>query len=300
MALQLVDAQKLSKDVLQAGIIETIVKESSVLSVLPFQEIVGNAYSYNVEKALPTVAFRAVNEAYTANEAQFEQRSENLVILGGDVELDRFILQTLSNVNDQMAVQIMEKAKAIANTFTKTFFKGKKATDPKEFDGLDVRIAGTAQEIDYTLSPEIAEKATGNARKLDALNTLLDTVRGGADALYMNKRTKRKILAVLQASDHYVEQGQDAFGRTVEMYGGVPLRTVENEILADTDIYAVKFGAYTHVAGLTNGGVQVRRLGETSAKAVEVTRIEFFCGMAQFNPYSSARLKNFGVDPVVV
>lgn len=297
MALQLVEAQKLSKDVLQAGIIETIVKESSVLAVLPFQEIEGNAYSYNVEKALPTVAFRAVNEAYTANEAQFEQRSENLVILGGDVELDRFILQTLSNVNDQMGVQIMEKAKAIANTFTKTFFKGKKATDPKEFDGLDVRIAGTAQEVDFTTSTEIEATAKGNARKLDALNTLLDTVRGGADALYMNKRVKRKILAVLQASDHYVEQGQDAFGRPVEMYGGVPLHTVENEILADTDIYAVKFGAYTHVAGLTNGGVQVRRLGETSAKAVEVTRIEFFCGLAQFNPYSSARLKNFGVDP---
>lgn len=297
MALQLVEAQKLSKDVLQAGIIETIVKESSVLAVLPFQEIEGNAYAYNVEKALPTVAFRAVNEAYTANEAQFEQRSENLVILGGDVELDRFILQTLSNVNDQMGVQIMEKAKAIANTFTKTFFKGKKATNDKEFDGLDVRVAGTAQEIDFTLSPEIEATAKGNARKLDALNTLLDAVRGGADALYMNKRVKRKILAVLQASDHYVEQGQDAFGRPVEMYGGVPLHTVENEILGDTDIYAVKFGAYTHVAGLTNGGVQVRRLGETSAKAVEVTRIEFFCGLAQFNPYSSARLKNFGVDP---
>lgn len=297
MALQLVEAQKLSKDVLQAGIIETIVKESSVLAVLPFQEIEGNAYSYNVEKALPTVAFRAVNEAYTANEAQFEQRSENLVILGGDVELDRFILQTLSNVNDQMAVQIMEKAKAIANTFTKTFFKGSKATNAKEFDGLDVRVAGTEQEIDFTTSEEIEPTAKGNARKLDALNTLLDAVRGGADALYMNKRVKRKILAVLQASDHYVENGVDAFGRPVEMYGGVPLYPVENEILADTDIYAVKFGAYTHVAGLTNGGVQVRRLGETSAKAVEVTRIEFFCGLAQFNPYSSARLKNFGVDP---
>lgn len=294
MALTLVDAQVLSKDVLQAGVIETIVRESSVLSVLPFQTIEGNAYSYNVEKALPSVAFRGVNEAYTASEAQFEQRSENLVILGGDVELDRFIIQTLSNVNDQVAVQIAEKAKAIANTFTKTFFKGNKATNPKEFDGLDVRIAGSSQELDYSTSTEI--NGTGDARKLDAMNALLDQVRGGADALFMNKRTKRKILAVLQASDHYVENGQDAFGRPVEKYGGVPLYVVENDILNDTDIYAVKFGAYTHVTGLTNGGVQVRRLGETSAKAVEVTRIEFFCGLAQFNPYSSARLKNFGVE----
>jgi len=298
MALTLVDAQVLSHDVLQAGIIETIVKESSVLSVLPFQTIEGNAYSYNVEKALPAVQFREVNEAYTASEAQFEQRSENLVILGGDVELDRFIIQTLSNVNDQMAVQIAEKAKAIANTFTKTFFKGNKLTNAKEFDGLDVRIAGSEQEIDYTASPEIQAELKCNARKLDALNTLLDAVRGGADAVFMNKRVKRQILAVLQSSDHYIENGVDAFGKPVEKYAGVPLLTVENEILGDTDLYAVKFGSYTHVTGLTNGGVQVRRLGETSAKAVEVTRIEFFCGMAQFNPYASARLKNFGVDPV--
>jgi hypothetical protein len=297
MALTLVDAQVLSHDVLQAGIIETIVKESSVLSVLPFQTIEGNAYSYNVEKALPAVQFRDVNEAYTASEAQFEQRSENLVILGGDVELDRFIIQTLSNVNDQMAVQIAEKAKAIANTFTKTFFKGNKLSNKLEFDGLDVRIAGSEQEIDYTASPEIQAELKGNARKLDALNTLLDAVRGGADAVFMNKRVKRQILAVLQSSDHYIENGVDAFGKPVEKYAGVPLLTVENEILGDTDLYAVKFGAYTHVTGLTNGGVQVRRLGETSAKAVEITRIEFFCGMAQFNPYASARLKNFGVDP---
>lgn len=295
MALRLIDAQVLSKDVLQAGIIETIVQESTVLQMLPFQTIEGNAYSYNVEKALPSVAFRAVNEAYTASEATFEQRSENLVILGGDVELDRFIIQTLSNVNDQMAVQIMEKAKAIANTFTRTFFKGNKATDAKSFDGLDVRIAGTEQEIDGKIAV-IADRKERDLAKLDKLNELLDAVRGGADALYMNKRLRRSILAILQGSEHYVETGSDAFGRPVSMYAGVPLMVVENEILGDTDIYAVKFGAYTHVTGLTNGGVQVRRLGETSAKAVEVTRIEWFVGLAQFNPYSSARLKDFGVE----
>jgi hypothetical protein len=297
MALTLIDAQVLSHDVLQAGVIETIVKESSVLQMLPFQTIEGNAYSYNVEKALPSVQFRQVNEAYVASEAQFEQRSENLVILGGDVELDRFIIQTLSNVNSQVAVQIAEKAKAIANTFTRTFFKGNKATNAKEFDGLDVRISGTEQEIDFTSNEGIDPAAKGDARKLDALNTLLDTVRGGADALFMNKRTRRKILAVLQGSDHYVENGSDAFGKPLAHYAGIPLHVVENEILDDQDIYAVKFGVYTHVTGLTNGGVQVRSLGETSAKAVEVTRLEFFCGLAMYNPYSVARLKNFGVDP---
>lgn len=291
MALMLTEARKLSNDTLQAGVIETIVKESAVLQMLPFQEIVGNSYAYNVEKALPEVAFREVNEAYTASEAEFEQRSENLVILGGDVELDRFIIQTLSNVNDQVAVQIAEKAKAVANTYTKTFFKGSKATNAKAFDGIDVRIAGSAQEL--------ASTATTDQGLLDELNALLDAVRGGADALYMTKKTRRKLLSVMQKSQHYIEQGADAFGRPVSVYGGVPILTVEEDVLpaelGKADIYAIKFGTFTHVAGLQNGGVNVRKLGETSAKAVEVTRIEWFTGLAMFNPYSAARLKGVAV-----
>lgn len=291
MALMLTEARKLSNDTLQAGVIETIVKESAVLQMLPFQEIVGNSYAYNVEKALPEVAFREVNEAYTASEAEFEQRSENLVILGGDVELDRFIIQTLSNVNDQVAVQIAEKAKAVANTYTKTFFKGSKATNAKAFDGIDVRIAGSAQEL--------TSAATTDQGLLDELNALLDAVRGGADALYMTKKTRRKLLSVMQKSQHYIEQGADAFGRPVSIYGGVPILTVEEDVLpaelGKADIYAIKFGTFTHVAGLQNGGVNVRKLGETSAKAVEVTRIEWFTGLAMFNPYSAARLKAVAV-----
>ena len=47
MALTLAEAAKLSNDVLQAGVIETVVKESPVLQVLPFIEIVGNGLTYN-------------------------------------------------------------------------------------------------------------------------------------------------------------------------------------------------------------------------------------------------------------
>ncbi len=42
MALTLVEAAKLSNDILLTGVIETVVKESPVLQVLPFIEIVGN------------------------------------------------------------------------------------------------------------------------------------------------------------------------------------------------------------------------------------------------------------------
>ena len=47
MALTLAEASKLSNDMLLQGVVETIVKESPVLQVLPFIEIVGNGLTYN-------------------------------------------------------------------------------------------------------------------------------------------------------------------------------------------------------------------------------------------------------------
>ncbi len=47
MALTLMEAAKLSNDMLLTGVIETIVKESPVLQSLPFIEVVGNGLTYN-------------------------------------------------------------------------------------------------------------------------------------------------------------------------------------------------------------------------------------------------------------
>ena len=54
MPITLVEAGKLSTDVLQKGVIETFTRNSPVLELLPFMEISGNSYKYNVEKTLPT------------------------------------------------------------------------------------------------------------------------------------------------------------------------------------------------------------------------------------------------------
>jgi len=46
MALTLVEAEKLSNDVLLQGVIETVVKDSPVLQTLPFIQIQGNGLTY--------------------------------------------------------------------------------------------------------------------------------------------------------------------------------------------------------------------------------------------------------------
>ena len=51
MGIALAEAAKLSNDILLQGIIETIVKDSPILQLLPFIEIVGNGLTYNKDKS---------------------------------------------------------------------------------------------------------------------------------------------------------------------------------------------------------------------------------------------------------
>lgn len=282
MALTLAQARLYSKDTLQAGVIEMIARESAVLERLPFMEISGNSYKYNLETALPTVAFRTVNSGYEANEGAIEQKTEGLVILGGDVDIDRYIVQVNGDVNSIRAIQTEMKAKAVANTFTKTFFKGDAAVRANEFDGLDVRMKGSEQEIAFKAGDVL----------IDKLHELLDAVEGGADVLYMSKKVRRELQKAFTGQTNVIQVGKDEFGRVVEMFGDVEIRTVSDLILAGGEIYAVKFGAMSHTCGLTNGGVSVRDLGELDTLPVLRTRIEWYVGLAVFNPKAIAKIDN--------
>lgn len=298
MALTLAEASKLSTDVLQRGVVEIFARTSPIMEMLPFMEVEGNSYKYNIESALPTVAFRNVNEGYTANEGTVDQKTEGLVILGGDVDIDRFLVQTRSNINDIRAIHTQMKAKALSKEFTRTFFHGDAATNPKEFNGLKVRLAGTSQEIDGS--------ANSGALSLDKLHALLDAVIDGADVLIMSKAMRRELQKILEGNTHYIDQGRDAFGRPITKFGDVEIRTVDDDILPfnegtgsdEGSIYAIKFGPMEYLSGLRNGGVSVRDLGELNTLPVYRTRIEFYCGLAMFHPMSAARLK--GIKRTVV
>jgi hypothetical protein len=289
----LIDQAKLyTNDTLQAGVIETIARESAVIEKLPFMEIAGNSYKYNLEDSLPTVDFRTVNNGYQASEGSVVQKTEGLVILGGDVDVDRFIAQVKGNINDIRAIQTQMKAKAVANTYTLKFFKGDAdGSQGKEFDGLDNRL-----DASQVIQPKAFTSEAGNGQlAISDLHALLDLVEGGADVMYMSKKVRREIQALLEGQQHYIQVGKDEFGRTVEMFGDVQIRTVSDSILSSGDIYAVKFGVMSAVAGLTNGGVQVRDLGELDTLPVFRTRIEFYCGLAMFHPRSAARLKDIKI-----
>lgn len=293
MALTLIEAAKLnSGDVYKAGVLMKYAETSDILRLLPFESINGNSLKYNVEETLPGVGFRGVNGSYTESTGIINPKVESLTIAGGDLDVDKFIVDTMGA--DQRSVHEGMKIKALALAWTKTFIKGDSETDLATFDGLQKRLQGDAV---------IENHASGAGLSLAKLDEAIDAV-DGANALLMSKSVRRRltVAARTQAVGGNITYTIDEFGRQVAMYNDLPIVIVDkdnenNDILgytetgSTTSIYVVAFGDGM-VSGLQNGGMDVRDLGELEAKPALRTRIEWYSGFGVFAPRSAARLKN--------
>src|SRR5579885_3850062 len=140
MALTLTEGAKLSNNVVLQGVVETIVKESPVLQALPFIDITGNALVYNQENTLATAGFFSVGDTWVESTPTFTQLTATLAILGGDADVDNYLRQTRSNVQDIEAVVLELKAKAVRQTWEQQFVTG--TTANAGFAGLDSLIGG--------------------------------------------------------------------------------------------------------------------------------------------------------------
>ncbi len=308
MAVTLANAAVLSENDLQRGVVETFVVSSPILDRMPLLDINGNAYAYNSEATLPGVEFRAVNAAYAESTGTVAQTTVKLVIVGGDADVDRFIVQTLGNVNDQRAIQTNLKAKSLAFKFQDTVINGDTAVDANSFDGLKKLLTG-AQVIDAGVNglPVLGASDADRHAFFDQMDALGAAVPGGPDAFYMNN----SILAKIRASARRLLQpttDRDEFGRLVDFYNGVPMYNIGNRadgtpIIPQTEvqgtattassIYAIKFSgteADNGIAALNNGGIDVRDLDEQDVKPVLRTRIEWYTGLAIFGR-GAARLR---------
>lgn len=313
MALTLEESAKLSNEQLARGVMETFVQESPILDRIPFMEIQGNAYTYTSENTLPGVAFRAVNEAYPESTGTFKQTTERLFILGGDADVDRFIQQTRSNLNDQRAEQTTMKVKALSYEYQNTFFNGDTDTNVKGFNGLKKRLTGKqVLDADTNGLPVLGETNKDIHKffdKLDELCAAVDGLNGSNGALYTNAAIIAKIRSAARhvSADVFVQD--DVAGKRSVKWNGIPvldagstpagkavlgLDETQGSASNTASIYAVRFAqgeGDTGVIGLTNGGVTVQDLGQLQEKAAYRTRIEFYTGLALFGAKGAARLK---------
>lgn len=302
MAQTLVESAKIaaSKDEdFKAAIMEMYASASDVLAAVPFENITGNALSFNREQTLPNIAFRGVNEAYTEGTGKVSKITESLTIAGGDIDVDKFIVKT--GGPDQRTTQEAMKIKAMSLSITQAIIKGDVLTNPKQFDGLQARIGTSAQRI------AAGSTAGGDALSLAKLDELIDTCDEPTH-LIMNKTMRRRLSAAARNASvgGYITYDQDSFGRRVMRYNDLPILVADvdntfSQILqfneacpggggsTGSSIYAVSL-LDDGLVGLQNGDMEVQDLGELQSAPVYRTRIEWYITLAVYRERSIARL----------
>lgn len=310
MALTLVEAAKLALNdgkTIRAAVIAMFARASDILQMLPFKTIQGNAYQYNREGTLPGVAFRGVNEAYTASTGVINQLVEALRICGGDLDVDTFILRTQGE--NVRASHEELKVKALAAELTRVIIKGDSTSQPREFDGLQVRIAGNQKIANGTTDG-------GDVLSLAKLDEAIDAVVNPTH-LIMSKAMRRLLNVANRTStlSGILSNDVDSFGRMMQRYQGIPILVPYpdnggTEPLAfdelgstgatatATSIYPVSFGD-GFVTGLQSGPMQVRDLGELETTPAKRTRVEWDAGLCIEHGRAASRLYGIKTGAVV-
>lgn len=297
MALLKVEAEKLSNNDLQRGVIEEIITHDDVFQIIPFVKTDGKAYVYNRENTESQGTFLDPNDAVVEEAVTFTNVVATLKILAGDVDVDKFLSETMSDTNEQLAIQIALKAKGLGRKWSDTFINGDEGGSPKEFDGI-----GNLVTVGQTLT---GAGANGDSLTLSFLDQLEDEVPNGPDAFIMNGIAIRQYRNLLRT----VGGGTDAnmlqlknFDRPMLTHNGIPI--LKNDFVnADetkgtkTDcmsIYAVRFNEQDGVHAIFGGasaGIRVENIGTVQNKDAWRVRLKWYSGLVLKSTRSLAKFE---------
>jgi hypothetical protein len=262
MPVTLAQARLNAQDDIQAGVIDEFRKSSFLLDNMVFDDAVspGTAggtltYGYTRVVTQPTAAFRAINSEYAAQEATKQRYTVDLKIFGGKFDIDR-VVASINGLIDEVQFQLQQKVKATRALFHDTFINGDSAVDANAFDGIDKAVTGTSTEYNTSTAIDLSSSTAMDSNykaMLDKLDEFLSLLDERPSALMGNARLISRLRSVARRSG-YFSQTEDAFGRTVDAYDGIPLIDLGEKpgstspIVAidpttgETALYAVRLG----------------------------------------------------------
>jgi len=296
------------EDEKERAVARWITEVSPFAEIIPQHSISGAAYRYDTEGSLGTVAHRGVGGSYTADHGVINPNYEGLVILGGEVTVDRFEVKQMSNYRDLKGTRFRMKARAMGIKYSEMVIEGDTAIDPFGPDGARKRLQGNQLHLNAS---------GGGPLDLNKLDEMIDSVVGddSSKILVMNRAMQRYLRAAvaLENGTFDIMDTYDSFRRRWLSYRNIPIRIIERDddastflgfdedpgdATADTaSIYCFRLGM-DYVFGLTGteGMPSVEDFGEIQDRPAHLGRIEWYYGFVYKHPRSAARL--YGITNV--
>jgi hypothetical protein len=330
MAWTLAELSKIETDTLRKSVIDTILMESNIMELIPWETIGTLSTTVVMIQDLPSVGFRKINEGYAESTGHFKQKAENISLLGGMIDTDKALARAKNTVADARAIQQQMMVKSIAYKFNDRFINGDPVTDPEEFRGIKSRVdevvaeGYTDQLIDLGGTYGAARDAgilyddASGYNFLVKLDQLIYSIKGhNPDFLLMNKKTLLAVKALMRRLK-LLDVTKDMFDRQIDSYGGarmIDIGTLSDgltEIITNTEdpqglytsdistsIYAVKFGIGEFLWGIQEYPIEVTDKGLLEAMPVYRTEVDWPLGLAHIDPKCIARLCNIFPDGII-
>lgn len=279
---------------------------SPLNAIIPFVTAEGGAYAYAMERELPSMSPRAINEANDDSMGRITQEAEVLKIYGKDVKTDRALL----DMNGPRAhrQQINMNIRALRLRFERDFIKG----DPTENGGRNAR--GLQSLITAGSSQYISNHATAGPLSRTKLDELIDSVDvpPSEKRLIMGRQMGRLLQAAVAnpAFAGNVDFRPNEFGKQATFFNDVEIIRSDvdennvpiqgfTESNSTTSIYCVALGEglVTGIQGtvqVPGGGRQeglaVYDVGEMHQTSHQLTRIVWYLNFVMENKRAAARL----------
>lgn len=301
-ALTLAEAQKDAENgglFEKATVIELFRRNSDLMEAMMFPSIMGSAYQYNIETALPSTSFRGINEDFSPSHGTISPQVEAMKIAGGQIKVDRAMMKM--HGERAYSRQLNMKVKALVRNISNNIIKGDSGSDAREFDGLQQRIPiGDGQAISN------GGTSGGDAPSLANLD---DAIENTAEATHilMPRTLKTKLVGALRDTSitGHVTQTKDNFGRTQERYRDLPILTGYPKSKGDdflpfeeTATGGGSTASSIYVVSIREDGLHMPQVGELDVGEPEKVSqgagiwqdIEWIMAMAIEDPHAVTRL----------
>ncbi len=312
MAYTLVEAEKLSNTVLQKGVLELFVRDDPILERLGFIDILGNSLTYNVETAESTAQFYSVGDTWVESTGTVTQATAVLKILGGDAEVDNYLLETRTNINDLRQEAISAKVKAVKYEFMEEFYYGNTTLDSKGFNGMHTLVSsgtyntravgsnGTPAVLTMIKLEETIDYLKVNMPQLMVMSKQMRRqtnkyLHGVGGITYMdagNARIQTLLGVPVAVSDHIRDTENVLHNYHDSVYGyDVDVTTTDD----GTSIFVLSFGPQA-CQGVASRPIQIDEVSKAmETKDASLYRIKWYVGMMLQNILTCTKLT--GLDP---
>lgn len=309
-AVTLAQAKLNAADDVDRMVIDEFRKSSFLLDSMPFDDVVNPAgggatltYGYQRLITQPTAAPRAINAEYVPQEVTRQQYVVDLKPFGGSYQIDRVLADIGPAAASEVALQNSQKIKAARSLFHDLAINGDSAVDANQFDGLNKALVGTTTEFGAAAGPPYIDLSTSALRDsngnafIDLFEEMLGSLNERPDVIATNSKG-RGLLVSLARRMGYKTAGEDAFGRKIETYDGIPIVDLGDKpgsanpivpvytsgaVTGMIDIYAVHFGIADGFHGVSRAGaplVQNWLPDFTTAGAVKTGEVEMVAAVA--------------------